>query len=170
MMSRLVDPGGGGPGQTLIDPVSQQTDLGSGKSLAFLRHRGEFVMGAGGDLDDQRAGAVAGDGGRTMVATLEERSAIIETEIVFRPFGSVAADAAVFKNRGDVAFKIHLRNRRGGGPGAHDGNPRREQKCCKPGAWERGVHQATNLPQERGEVEPFLPGAAGRGASRHCPL
>ena len=81
----------------LIDPGPQETDLRGCQRIALSRRRHLFVFHQPRHVMDQFAlGALAGNNVILVIlAPLERRLAIIEPEMAFRAFGSMAAEARI---------------------------------------------------------------------------
>ena len=101
--------GRGGPDGSLIDPGPQQRDLFFGQrcSLAFGRH--SLVITQTGDPQYQRAGtALPRDNRLAVLSPLKRLPAVVQTEVAFLLFGTVAGETFRLKNRLNLPGEVDL--------------------------------------------------------------
>src|SRR5262249_26328251 len=88
------------PFRALIDPSPQDPNLLGRERIAFARRRHFHVRNNPGYIMNKGTfSTVAGNDVHAVFSALQRRLTIIQAETAFRPLGSVATEATVFKNR-----------------------------------------------------------------------
>ena len=94
------------PDRALVDPAPENANLFGRKGIALLRHPGQLVMRAGGEMDNQALGAVARDHRRAVISTLQSVGLQIEAQSGLLLFRSVTLVTAIGQQRLDVLREI----------------------------------------------------------------
>jgi hypothetical protein len=107
-LGRVLRHGRFGPDSALIDPIRDQTDLGLGQRLSFVRHH---IIVALRQVDAAHHLALAGvarDKGRAVLAALEGRVPRIQAQLTLLLFRAMAFDAVLLENGLNVLPEIHF--------------------------------------------------------------
>jgi len=96
-----------GPIGALIDPGAEEADLVCGEALAFFGHD-EIFLHARDGMDQQALGTFAGENRGAEFAALKSDLFVIETELGFLLFGSVATVAVLGEDWLDVFYEINV--------------------------------------------------------------
>jgi hypothetical protein len=101
---------GVGPDGALVDPRSDQVDLGRRERGSLLRHAVLVVL-VQEQLDQQALLRVAREDGLAGDAALHRQRARVDPELPLRLLGPVALEAGCLENRLNVANEVGLRRR-----------------------------------------------------------